>query len=301
MNAPLTLNPDLPKTIGNSLLVNWKSLGIVQIKHLFNHNILKEFSSLKEEFGVPKQDFFKYLQLRHLITTLIKQNRLSKEVSELEETVLKLRSLKGAISKIYKCLSEYQDSCFKTLRTSWQKDLNMGLSDQQWKKICKNIFLGMSCNKIIEQNYKFMHRAYITPLRLNRMYPNLTSKCNRCKTQVGTLLHMFWECKKLTKFWNSVHEFMVERTNSPLDRSPIICLFGTDLGERQNSVRQSHLSIMSYIAKKCILLYWNQEKSPTFIVFKQILQETLYLEYQTYSLKNRLDIFADLWGNLANL
>lgn len=202
----------------------------------------------------------------------------------MEDIVLNLRPSKGAISKI-----------------SWQKDLNMGLSDQQWDKICKNIFLGMSCNKIIEQNYKFMHRVYITPLRLNRMYPNLTSKCNRCKIQVGTLLHMFWECKQLTDFWNSVHGFMVERTNSPLDRSPIICLFGTDLGERQNSVRQYHLNTMSYIAKKCILLYWNQEKPPTFITFKKILQETLYLEYQTYSLKNRLDIYGDLWGNLASL
>lgn len=301
MNAPLTLNPDLPNTVGNSLLETWKSLGVVQFKQLFNHNILKEFSSLKAEFGLPKQDFFKYLQLRHLITKLEKQNQLAKEGSELEDIVLNLRPSKGAISKIYKCLSEYQDSCFNTLRTSWQKDLNMGISDQQWDIICKNTFLGMSCNKVTEQNYKFMHRVYITPQRLNRMFPNLSSKCSRCKTQVGTMLHMFWECKQLTGFWDLVHGLMVEQTKSPLDRSPIICLFGTDLDERQNSVRQRQLTIMSYIAKKCILLHWNQEKPPTFIMFKQILQDTLRLEYQTYSLKNRLDIFSDMWGNPANL
>lgn len=196
---------------------------------------------------------------------------------------------------------DYQISSLKPLRNSWQRDLNIQFNDQQWETICKHVFLGMSCNKIIEQNYKFIYRVYLTPLRLSRIYPNLSPKCNRCKTYTGSLLHMFWECKHLTQFWSSVNKFVEKKFNLTPNGSSLRCLFGTIPTVKNNAILKKQLVVISYISKKCILLCWNHEKPPTFEMFQQILQDTMNLEYQTYALKNRLDLFDELWGNLTTL
>lgn len=69
-SSSISSNPDLPPSLGKSLLTKWKEYGIHQFKHLFTEGSLKSFLDLISEFGIPKQEFYKYLQIRNLITTL---------------------------------------------------------------------------------------------------------------------------------------------------------------------------------------------------------------------------------------
>ena len=107
-------------------------------------------------------------------------------------------SLKPTTTTFYKCLLDHllsdadQNSSFKSLRKPCEEDLKVKSSDEQWETIGKIIFWRNSCNKIIEPNHKFISWMNITPLRLSRIYLNLLSKCNRCKTQIGYIFHMFW-------------------------------------------------------------------------------------------------------------
>lgn len=61
----------------------------------------------------------------------------------------------------------------------------------------------LSCNKIKEHNYKFMHGMYLT-------HPNVSPRCRRCKTYIGLIMHIFWECRKLKHFWKEVHDFTLQ-------------------------------------------------------------------------------------------
>lgn len=142
---------------------------------------------------------------------------------------------------------------------------------------------------------------YLTPLRLSKMFPNSSPKCHRCKTCIGSNMHIFWECKRLKHFWKAVHDLTVKVVETPLDSTPIRYLFGTELDKTLDSTNAKRISIISYIAKKCILLNWNQQGPPTFNLFKQILNDTLRLEQRTYTLKNKGDSFRRVWEPLMDL
>lgn len=299
--APLSSNPDLPSSIGKRLLIKWKENGIHQFQHLFTKGTLKSFTHLRSEFNIPKQDFYKYLQIRHLISTLNGEGRLLLGLTSLDEIMTKSTSLKGKISVIYNALLDHHSSSLTSLKNIWQKDLGCDFTEDQWDIICRNVFTSLSCNKIIEQNYKFIHRMYLTPLRLSKMFPNSSPKCHRCKTCIGSNMHIFWECKRLKHFWKAVHDLTVKVVETPLDSTPIRYLFGTELDKTLDSTNAKRISIISYIAKKCILLNWNQQGPPTFNLFKQILNDTLRLEQRTYTLKNKGDSFRRVWEPLMDL
>ncbi len=118
----------------------------------------------------------------------------------------------------------------------WQWDLGCNFSEEQWGTICQNIFTSFSCNKIAEQNYKFIHRTYLTPLRLSKMYPNVSSRCHRCKTYIGSVMHIFWECRKIYYFWKSIRDFTAKVLQIPWDNTPTQYLFGTELDKTLDSI-----------------------------------------------------------------
>ena len=68
----------------------------------------------------------------------------------------------------------------------------------------------------------------ITPLRLSRIYLNLLLKCNRCKTQIGYIFHMFWKCKYLINFWSFVYDFMKKKNLNITGWIKVTILLGTE-------------------------------------------------------------------------
>lgn len=203
--------------------------------------------------------------------------------------------MKGKISVIYSALLDHHSSSLMPLKIIWQKDLEQDIDDELWSTMCLNVFVSLSCNKIIEQNYKFMHRMYLTPVRLSKMYPSVSSNCRRCKTRTGSLIHVFWKCRDLKPFWNAVHDL----TAKTLKFTPILYLFGTDPDGTLDPVSNKRIGIITYVAKKCILLNWNQDTPPTINLFKTIMNDTMQLEHHTYNLKGKADLFVQTLAPLV--
>ena len=102
------------------------------------------------------------LQIHLLINTLKGEKSLSLGLKNLEEILVKSTSLKGKISVIYSALLDHYSSSLTPLRNIWQRDLGHAFDEDQWDTTCQNVFSSLFCNKIMEQNYKFMHRMYLT-------------------------------------------------------------------------------------------------------------------------------------------
>ncbi len=194
--APLSSNPDFPPSVAKSMFKKWREFGLEQFQHLFIKNSLKTFLDLRSEFGIPKQDFHKYWQSRHLITVMKRAGRLSSGLSKMEEILKNSTWLKGKSSLIYNALLEHHSSSLTSLKTGWQKDLVCDFSDDQWNAMCQNVFSSLSCNKIIEQNYHFMHRMYLTQLCLSKIYPRYVIDVKHVQDQSFMFFGIFlktWE------------------------------------------------------------------------------------------------------------
>lgn len=98
-----------------------------------------------------------------------------------------------------------------------------------------------------------------------------------------------------------VHDLTVNVAETPLDITPTLYLFGTELDKTLDITRRKRIIIMSYIAKKCILLSWNQQRPPSLYLFKQILHETLRLEQRTYTLKSSWEYGNRLYSKALTL
>ncbi len=159
--------------MGRTLFIKWKDQGIVSFKQVLKEGTLKSFSELKSEFDIDNKDFYKYLQLRHLINNLLAKGHISLELSKLEIILENTLILKGKISEIYAVLRDQAESALTSLKSVWQKDICCNLDDDQWDVVFKCVFFSFSSNKIIEQNYKFIQRIYLTPVRLSKILAHL--------------------------------------------------------------------------------------------------------------------------------
>ncbi len=156
--------------------------------------------------------------------------------------------LKGKISEIYAILRDQAESSLTSLKSVLQKDLGCNFDDDQWDVVYKCVFFSFSSNKIIEQNYKFIQRIYLTPVRLSKIYPGASPLCNRFKTHKGTIKHIFWNFEKLKEYWDSVHEFSVTVLGKKYHKTPLIYLFGVDLNEMGWNVFIKRVGLISYIS-----------------------------------------------------
>ncbi|KAF7709832.1 hypothetical protein HF521_016682, partial [Silurus meridionalis] len=104
------------------------------------------------------------------------------------------------ISYLYSLLSG-TSSPLDPLRRVWERDMGQSFTDDEWLSIREEVFHKSISSSVHEQNFKFIYRIYLTPVRLHKMYPNVSRMCFKCKSEIGTLMHLFWDCKKIKPFW----------------------------------------------------------------------------------------------------
>ncbi|OCT70421.1 hypothetical protein XELAEV_18037340mg [Xenopus laevis] len=81
-------------------------------------------------------------------------------------------------------LQDYQYCQLEAFPWAWERDLGLDASEDLLQKWIPGLLFSSRCCKIQELNYKILLRCNI---------------CWRC--DVGTLLHIFWDCPVLTTYW----------------------------------------------------------------------------------------------------
>uniref|UniRef100_A0A670Z8X3 Reverse transcriptase zinc-binding domain-containing protein n=1 Tax=Pseudonaja textilis TaxID=8673 RepID=A0A670Z8X3_PSETE len=69
-----------------------------------------------------------------------------------------------------------------------------------------------------------LHR--LSPSRLAKMNPNMSSRCWKCKSPEGTFFHTWWSCKTTQKFWQKIRKWLEEITKEQIDYKPEFFLLG---------------------------------------------------------------------------
>jgi hypothetical protein len=134
----------------------------------------------------------------------------------------------------------------------WHDDLGLIVEDEKWGML----FLDaqrLSFNtrhKMMQLN--ILHRVYFTPESLYKTNSKHEECCPRCKTGVGTLIHMFLSCPELSNCWKDIIQILSQVTNMtvPLDHS--LALLGDDSVLPVNIWSKSRFIKLAFIAaKKC--------------------------------------------------
>lgn len=99
---------------------------------------------------------------------------------------------------------------------AWERDFNTYFSDTRWYKALQYAYSSSKCTNLWELSHKVTQKWYLTPYRIAKFNPSISTECWRNCAQTGTIFHILWPCSELAKFWNKIFTILRQVTGLPI-------------------------------------------------------------------------------------
>ncbi|MDY6822057.1 MAG: reverse transcriptase domain-containing protein, partial [Deferribacterota bacterium] len=200
-------------------------VGIICTDDLYHENKeLRNFAFWKAK-GIPNKDFLKWAGLVSAVTKHLKKNQREEEFFrsvnlESEELTFLNRSLTVVTPKfIYENL--IQQKCGDITNTPRiARYTNIETNWSTYYKIALTIPID---TKTREFQYKFLHDALINNFWLKKWEILESDLCTFCQNAKEDIIHLFWECEHVKRFWNNFKEKYNTVLTEPLNLFLIVC------------------------------------------------------------------------------
>ncbi|KAI5086736.1 hypothetical protein C0J45_23912, partial [Silurus meridionalis] len=204
--GPIYKNHLFPPSMLDSSFRCWETSGLRCIKDLYAEGLFSSFENLRRLYDLPHNHFFRYLQIRSFI-----KNKFppfpdlapSSPLDNLTSSYLPFTN-EGLISILYSQILSLQTHNLDKIKSRWEADLAIELSEDFWGKALKTIHSSSSSVRLRLIQFKVLHRVHFTKARLARIFPGLDASCDRCSLSPANLLHMFWSCPLLENYWSLI-------------------------------------------------------------------------------------------------
>ncbi len=149
------------------------------------------------------------MHIFRLATSFAQTLKLPQDTPQLglmEESIIRYTRTKGVISYFYDYFLSYDSQNIDTVVERWEKDLQSEYEKDIWNACIQSSQSTFLFNVYKEMQYRILHRRHETPYFLNKIDSNRSPLCIKCKSEVGTYMHCFWECSKIAEFWSHILE-----------------------------------------------------------------------------------------------
>lgn len=141
--------------------------------------------------------------------------------------------------------------------------MNRLLTDTEWK-------MALEYPRKASRNPKFnvlqlmiMHQAYLTPHRLNTMFPEVSDECPRCHAPQAKLLHMLWSCHRIQHYWSEIYNILHGIAPLVGDDLPEHCILGVGTSGTKKGPICKFLNLALILAKRNITMKWKASTAPS--------------------------------------
>ena len=222
-HMPLTDNHLFPSSRTDAAFKTWHSKGLVFFSDLFLDGTFASFEALQQDHELPKEHFFRYLQVRSFAREHFQFPTIS--VKSILDTMLGWYPYtEGSISDIHMVIQEIRPPLLDKTKSAWERDLNIELDEETWERSLERIHTTSLCLRHCLIQFKILHRLHFSREKLSRIYPNFDSTCVRCHLEPATVGHMFWGCTSLAPFWRSIFDAFSSICHTTLDPNPITAI-----------------------------------------------------------------------------
>lgn len=117
----------------------WINKGITSLCSITQKEVIVSFQTLMVNFPLQKQDFYRYLQLRHYYNHKLKNKDIreaSKPLVQLFTKAYESNIKRGVISQLYKSLQNLETSSTKYIQEKWEREGGFTITDNEWEDIC---------------------------------------------------------------------------------------------------------------------------------------------------------------------
>lgn len=163
---------------------------------------------------------------------------------------------------MYSCLSNNRPCSQVHSLNKWVEELNVPLTQAQWQRAFTETHKASCCTNHWESYQKTVHRWYLTPYRLPKMYPGQSPSCWRNCGSIGSIAHTLWFCKSLSSFWNQVFALISSITGISCSPTPALALLHIGIEKFPTQSRCVILHLL-YAAKLIITRLWKTTTVPS--------------------------------------
>lgn len=174
--------------------------------------------------------------------------------------------------------------------------MGFGIEDDFWDKILHRVHTSSLCARHGLIQCKILHRTHWTKLKLSRIYPNVTSDCDRCHQSPANSIHMFWSCPCLQSYWSQIFSSLSAVLQVPLDPDPLLALFGTHSKTLNLSrLKSDFAAFLTLLARRRILMCWKSPSPPQFEAWLRDVLHFSKLDKIKFTLRGASDKFIKTW------
>lgn len=125
--SPIHSNHVFNPSIIDKSFTSWQANGIREINDLYYEGAFCSFQQMCEQFNIPKNNFFRYLQIRVFIRKMFPQFPAPPPCSPFDHLLEDPPRLK-VLAPLH--------TSFSHLKSLWEDDLDMVISNVDWEKSC---------------------------------------------------------------------------------------------------------------------------------------------------------------------
>ncbi len=186
----------------------WSLQGITSFCLISTENGLESFQQLSHKYNLDKQDFFRYLQVRHYFNKNIRDIREEDTGSTIVQIFVdtyKKKVNKKIVSRIYSCLMSTKKHSTMYVKQKWEKEANITITEEEWLTMWRTQMTTTNSDSWREFTWKNIIRFFITP-RIKKIQTG-NQKVGECWRKCGNVMsdhfHIFWDC-------NIIHTYCQE-------------------------------------------------------------------------------------------
>lgn len=151
-----------------------------------------------------------------------------------------------------------------SLRQKWEEDLGEDIPEKAWAGLIERAWKSTRNARFQLVHFFILHRAYLTPAKINRLFKINTAMCPRCNTLGADFSHMMWGCPQLGTYWEEVVALLQDITTRDIKLTIGLCLLHWFPHTTKNKVTSKFIDLGLLLAKREITLHWKAQKDPSF-------------------------------------
>jgi len=217
-------------------------------------------------------------------------------LTELFTKAYKSESVDRTISCLYKGLSNLKPHSTSYIKTKWEKEGGITISEVEWTTIWRYQWRCTSSQKWREFGWKNLIRYFITPCQKSHYNNNLPICWRNCGNQCANHYHVFWDCPVMKDYWREINNALKDIFKCEIPLESKTMFFGHIPEEWPK--RDKHLiNILLVACKKSITRKWLSQESPTLNTWMDITMDIYKMEKITAFVNHKMENFASYWEN----
>ena len=275
----------------------WEGKGLKRFYQMYEDEGVVSFEYIVEKYSIPRDHFFRYLQVRSYLKDKLKIRTLG-NLHPILRYVIKSHQrhdYKNSIGQLYQIFQETFAENVDNIKEKWDKELRITIESNEWNHSFKDIFNLIRSPFWQEYAWKINIRYFQTPLSVSKYTFN--SKCWReCGENKADHAHVFMTCPKVQNFWLKVTQIIgkIFGRDINLENHNII------IGTRPKQVRCQDLYllwILRMTALKQITRCWKSADPPRIERWLETIENIYLMEKVTYKINGKDTLFTKRWGS----